>query len=115
MGFWKKFFGLEPKATKKTIKETLSDLAVGALIQVKFKTPADIGIVSGQELSLTRLNPKEASLRKVQGSVTRVWKDPGLKAMLLEVATYSSPDMPGQLRKITLLEDEIQELRKLDE
>jgi len=115
MGFWKRFFGLEKKVPKKTVKDQLGNLSVGDLVSLNFKTPKDIGIVSGQELSLTRLNPQEASIRKVRGSVTRVWKDDGLKAMILEVATYSSPDLPGTLRKMTFLEDEIEELRKLDE
>lgn len=115
MGFWKKFFGLEKKAPKKAVQDVLVNLSTGDLVFVKFKTPKEIGIVSGQELCLTRLNPKEAEIRKVQGSVTRVWKDQGLKATILEVATYSSPDMPGTLRKMTFLQDEIEELRKLDE
>lgn len=115
MGFWKKFFGLEKKSVPKSVKEELGNLRVGDLVFLKFKTPKEIGIVSGQELCLTRLNRNEAAIRKVQGSVTRVWKDEGLKAVILEVATYSSPDMPGTLRKMTFLQDEIEELRKLDE
>jgi len=115
MGFWKRFFGFKETVAKKTIVEGLTDLGVGDMVSLRFKTPDEIGIVSGQELSLTRLNPKEASGRKVHGSVTRIWRDEGLKAMILEVATYSSPDMPGMLRKMTFLEDEIEELRKLDE
>lgn len=115
MGFWKRFFGLEKKVPKKSVQDELGNLAIGDLVSLNFKSPSDIGIVSGQELSLTRLNPKEASIRKVQGSVTRVWRDEGLKATILEIATYGSPDMPGILRKMTFLEDEIEELRKLDE
>ena len=54
-------------------------------------------------------------MRKIKGSVTRIWKDPNLKIMLVENSTYSSPDMPGIQRKITFLEDEINRIKKLDE
>jgi len=85
-------------------------LAAGDLVFVRFKSPNQIGIVSGHHLAFTRLNPQEIDARQVQGSVSRIWKDKDLRTMLLEVATYNSPSMPGQLRKMTFLEDEIEEV-----
>lgn len=113
MGFWNNLFG-KKKPPKKTTKEILAELIAGDLVFVRFKSPHQIGIVSGQELAFTRLNPQEIDARQVQGSVSRVWKDTDLRVMFLEVATYSSPAMPGQLRKFTFLEDEIEEVRKID-
>ena len=114
MSFWSNFFGKKKQLPIKTTKEILTELIAGDLVFVKFKSPHQIGIVSGHELAFTRLNPQEIITRQIQGSVSRVWKDRDLKVMLLEVATYSSPAMPGQLRKMTFLEDEIDEVRKID-
>lgn len=113
MGFWDNLFG-KKKPPKKTTKEILVELTAGDLVFVRFKSPHEIGIVSGHELAFTRLNSQEIEVREVQGSVSRVWRDKDLRVMLLEVATYSSPAMPGQLRKMTFLEDEIEEVRKID-
>jgi len=97
------------------MKEVLLGLNVGDLVAIEFKTPEQIGIVSNHSLAMTRLNPKEANERKINGSVIRSWKDPGMKTMLLEIATFSSPDMPGVQRKITFLEDEITKVRKIND
>ena len=114
MAFWSKFFPWH-RVQERSIKECLTEISVGSLVSIDFKTPEEIGIAAEYGLSVSRLNPKEASVRKIKGSVTRIWKDPNLKIMLVEISTYSSPDMPGIQRKITFLEDEINRIKKLDE
>lgn len=111
MGFWKKIF----KTKNKPVDEVLLTINCGDFIIIEFKTSKDIGIVSGQDLAMGRLNPKEAQERKIKGSVVRKWKDPGMKTTLIEVITYTSPDMLGVQRKITFLEDEIASIRKINE
>jgi len=53
------------------MKEVLLGLNVGDLVAIEFKTPEQIGIVSNHSLAMTRLNPKEANERKINGSVIR--------------------------------------------
>ena len=93
----------------------MNELKPGDLVFIGFKTPKEIGIVSKHNLSFTRLNPKEIERRQIEGSVSRIWKDLKLKLLLIEISTFSSPDMPGTLRKMTFLEDELNEIRKLND
>lgn len=112
MGFFSKLFKRKPK---KTAKEVLKELTPGDLVYVKFKTAADIGIVSGQELAFSRLNPKESIKREITGTISfNKIMDAPLNARLIEVVTLSSPDMPGITRRITFLEDEIEIARKIE-
>lgn len=113
MNFFRRLF---KKRVKKTLKELLKELSPGDMVHLKFKTPEQIGIVSGQELTLMRLNPGEASLREIKGTISSVRTMPApLSTKVIEVVTYSSPSMPGKARQITFLEDEIEYVRRLDE
>lgn len=120
MGFWSSLFkniGLSTKVTKdkkKANSEVLKGLKIGDLVYLKFKTPDEIGIISGHNLICTRLNREEIDKREVEGSVSFIQKPSELlKSHVVEIATYSSPSMPGLLRRMTFLEDEIENIKKL--
>lgn len=112
MGFFDRFF---KKKKKKSTKELLEELVPGDLVYIKFKPPGEIGIISGQELTLTRLNPEEASKKEITGTISfnRKMEVP-LLSRVIEVVTLSSPSMPGVTRRITFLEDEIESVRKIE-
>lgn len=114
MGFLSKIFRL--KKSKSKLGE-LDKLCSGDFVFVKFKSPNEIGLVStSHNLTLMRLNPEEAALREIKGVVTyNNISPPPLKTRVIEVVTYSSPSMPGLERKMTFLEDEIEEIRKINE
>jgi len=111
MGFLSKFF---KKKIKKPTREVLKELIPGDLVYIKFKAPPDIGIVSGHDLSLMRLNPLEASKREIVGTISfnKTMEAP-LFSRVIEIVTLSSPDMPGKTRRMTFLEDEIEIVRKI--
>lgn len=112
MKFLSRFFR---KKEKKSTKEILKDLVPGDMVFIKFKPPSDIGIVSNHNLSLSRLNPKESSKGEIAGSISfNKIMDAPLSTRVIEVVTLSSPDMPGQTRRITFLEDEIKTIRKIE-
>jgi hypothetical protein len=100
---------------KKTNNTILKELKLGDLVYLKFKTPDEIGIISGQNLIFTRLNREEIDKRDLEGSISFI-QHPGetLKSHIVEVATYGSPTMPGILRKMTFLEDEIEIIKKIN-
>lgn len=112
MGFLSRFF---KKKVKKSTKEILKELVPGDLVYIKFKAPPDIGIISGHNLSLMRLNPLESSKREIIGTISfnKVMEAP-LLSRVIEIVTLSSPDMPGRTRRMTFLEDEIETVRKIE-
>lgn len=112
MGFLSRFF---KKKVKKPTKEILKELVPGDLVYIKFKAPPDIGIISGHDLSLMRLNPLESSKREIIGTISfnKVMEAP-LLSRVIEIVTLSSPDMPGRTRRMTFLEDEIETVRKIE-
>jgi hypothetical protein len=122
MNFLSNLFGkLQSPFTKKKIDNVknnntvLKELKLGDLVYLKFKTPNEIGIISGQNLIFTRLNREEIDKRDLEGSVSFIQQPSEmLKSYVIEIATYGSPTMPGILRKMTFLEDEIETIRKVN-
>jgi hypothetical protein len=111
MGFLQKLFGRKTK----TIKEIIEELSVGDLVLVEYKHPKEIGIVDGNNLTHTRLNLAEVEKRKIKGTITALRKESRpLRSTLIEVASYDSAAMPGQLRKFLFLDDEIKEIRRYE-
>lgn len=112
MRFLSRFF---KKKIKKSTKEIIKELVPGDLVYIKFKAPPDIGIISGHDLSLMRLNPLESSKREIIGTISfnKVMEAP-LLSRVIEIVTLSSPDMPGKTRRMTFLEDEIETVRKIE-
>ena len=104
------------KSKQEFKNSNLSDIFPGDLVWIKYKSPYEIGIHAAQGLTLMRLNPEEAKNREISGVVSyNNVTNPPLKTRIIEIVTYSSPSMPGRERKITFLEDEIIQIRKINE
>ena len=112
VGFWTRLFG--DSEDLKQVKDVLPELSVGDLVHLEFRHPKEVGIVSGDRLTYTRLNSAELNECKVKGSITRIWKEQNpLKSFFVEITSFDSPMMPGQPRKYLFLEEEIKEIKRV--
>lgn len=98
----------------KTVPDVIKDLVVGDQVFLEYHHPKDAGIISGNELAFTRLNGSELENRRIRGTISHIRNEGNpLNTLIIEIATYDSPAMPGQLRKFLFLSDEIKEIRKV--
>lgn len=112
MSFWSKIFG---RKKEKTPEETFAELKLGDLVSVEYRHPKEIGIVTGESLTYTRLNHEEIDNRKIRGTISSIRnKDLPLKMMVVEVSTYESPAMPGTLRRFLFLAEEISKIKRIE-
>lgn len=112
MSFWARIFKTKKE---KTPQEVFSELKLGDLVSVEYRHPKEIGILSGQSLTFTRLNREELDNRKIRGTISSIRnKDLPLKMMIVEVSTFESPAMPGTLRKFLFLAEEISKIKRID-
>lgn len=110
MQFLKRLFGRKVK----TVPDVIKELVVGDQVFLEYRHPRDVGILDGNGLAFTRLNGPELENRRIRGTISHVRKEGSpLNTLIIEIATYDSPAMPGQLRKFLFLPDEIKEIRKV--
>jgi len=120
MSFWSNIFKKlgflnDKKVEDKTVATVAKTLKIGDLVYLKFKSPEQIGIISGQNLTWTRLNIEEINRQEIEGSISFIQRPTELlKVHIIEVATFNSATMPGILRRMTFLENEIEILEKLN-
>ena len=106
--------GFFKKKKEKSIKEVLAELHVGDLVYLEYRHPKETGILGDGGLAFTRLNQAEMDNRKIKGSISGLWKKTlPFTSFMVEVSTYGSPAMPGHLRRILFLDDEIKTIKKV--
>lgn len=114
VNIFQKLSGLFKKKKEKSVREVLTELHVGDLVYLEYRHPAETGIIGAGGLTYTRLNDAELANREVKGAISGLWKKTvPFTSFMLEVSTYGSPAMPGHLRRILFLDDEIKTIRKV--
>ena len=98
---------------KKETKIELRELEIGSFIEVSYKDPKSLGIISENTLTCTRLNQDEVINRKITGFITSKYFDDYLRIWFLGVRACKKNGNQIIERDFLFMENEIEKYKLL--
>ena len=94
----------------------ISKLSTGALVELKYRHPREMGFLS-DNVTCTRLNGDELENRVIKGSITSVYRQPGILKWFVGIKCYKrnvNNHEENYERHYLFIEDEIEYIRELN-
>lgn len=100
-------------AKKKHQEIFVKDVDIGVFLELEYKDPKTVGIISEHSLTCTRLNDDELKNRKIQGFTISKYFDNNLRIWFIGVRACKKYGNEIKERDFLFLENEIEKIRIL--
>lgn len=107
LSYFRDFFKKKPKLEVK-------DLTIGVFLELEYKHPKSVGIITPNSLTCTRLNSDELENRKIQGFATNKYFNKELRIWFVSVRSCKKVGNEIIERDYLFLENEIERIRLLN-